>query len=80
MEVEEYMRLGMDPWNALSTTTSLAAELCGIDDHTGKMKVGYEADLIAFPDNPIEDSRALQDVIMVMSNGNMSLLRLPFGK
>ena len=80
MEVEEYMRLGMPPWTALSTTTSLAAELCAIDHYTGKLKVGYEADLIAIPDNPIEDPKALQDVIMVMSNGNMSLLRLPFGK
>ncbi len=80
MEVEEYIRLGMPPWEALKTTTSLAAELCGIDKITGKLKIGYEADLIAVPDNPIEDPKALQDVIMVMSNGNLSLLRLPFGK
>lgn len=79
MEVEEYIRLGMDSWSALKTTTSVAAELCGIETLTGKIKVGYEADLIAVPDNPIEDSKALQDVIMVMSNGNLSLLRLPFG-
>lgn len=80
MEVEEYMRLGMDPWAALATTTSLAAELCGIEEMTGKIKVGYEADLIAILDNPTKDVKALQDVIMVMSNGNLSLMRLPFGK
>ena len=79
MEVEHFRRLGMEEWNALRTTTSLAAELLKIDQQTGKMAVGYEADLIALPDNPITDPKALQDVVMVMSNGNISLLRLPFG-
>ncbi len=79
MEVEEFRRLGMEAWHALKTTTSLAAELLDINSSTGQIKVGYEADLIAIPDNPIEDTKALQDVVMVMSNGNMSLLRLPFG-
>ena len=72
-------KMGMGSWHSLRTTTSLAAELLGIDGYTGKMQIGYEADLIAIPDNPITDAKALQDVIMVMSNGNMSLLRLPFG-
>lgn len=80
MEVEEFMRLGMAPWDALRTTTITAAELLAIADHTGSIKVGYEADLIAIPDNPIAEPKALQDVVMVMSNGHMSLLRLPFGK
>jgi imidazolonepropionase-like amidohydrolase len=80
MEVEEYMRLGMPPWEALKTTTSNAAELLGIDNITGRIAVGYEADLIAIPDNPIEDPKALQDVVMIMSNGNLVLNRLPFGK
>ena len=79
MEVEHFKRLGMESWDALRTTTSLAAELLKIDNLTGKMAIGYEADLIAIPDNPITDAKALQDVVMVMSNGNMSLLRLPFG-
>ena len=80
MEVEEYRRLGMEAWHSLRTTTSLAAELLAINDHTGHMKEGHEADLIAISDNPVTDAKALQDVLMVMSNGNMSLLRLPFAK
>ncbi len=79
MEVEHFRRLGMEAWDALRTTTSLAAELLKIEGQTGKMEIGYEADLIALPDNPITDPKALQDVVMVMSNGHMSLLRLPFG-
>lgn len=80
MEVEEYIKLGMDPWQALRTTTTLAAELLAIDDYTGIIKEGFEADLIALPDNPITDYKALQDVIMVISNGHLTLNRLPFKK
>ena len=80
MEVEEYIKLGMKSWDALHTTTTNAAELLAIQDHTGMLKVGYEADLIAVHDHPVEDPKALQDVLMVMSNGNLVLNRLPFGK
>ena len=80
MEVEAFMRLGMDPWSALETTTLNGAELLGIGDITGQITVGFEADLIAISDNPLDDRKALQDVLMVMSNGRLSLMRLPFGK
>lgn len=80
MEVEHYIRLGMDPWAALRTTTSNAAELLGLQGVTGTLKPGYEADLIAIPDNPINDSKALQDALFIMSNGHIIINRLPFGK
>ena len=80
MEVEHYVRLGMEPWHALRTTTSLAAELLHIDDHTGVIQEGYEADLIAVLDDPSQDAKALQDVVLIMSNGHLVLNRLPFGK
>jgi imidazolonepropionase-like amidohydrolase len=79
-EVEEFIRLGMPVWDALETTTTNAAELIGLGNSTGQITVGYEADLIAVSDNPLEDYKALQDVLMVMSNGNVTLMRLPFGK
>ena len=80
MEVEHYIRLGMDPWHALRTTTSLAAELLGINDYTGFIQEGFEADLIAITDDPSLDPKALQDVLLIMSNGHLVLNRLPFGK
>lgn len=80
MEVEEFIRIGMPVWDALKTTTSNAATLLGISSHTGQIKIGFEADLIAITDNPIQNPKALQDVIMVISNGNLVLNRLPFGK
>lgn len=80
MEVEHFVRLGMDPYKAIKTTTSNAAELLGIEDNTGLIKEGYEADLIAIPYNPLVEITSLQDVIMVMSNGNLVFNRLPFRK
>ena len=80
MEVEEFVKLGMDPWEALKTTTINGAELLGIENSVGKIQPGFEADLIAVVDNPVEEKKALQDVVMVMSNGNLSLLRLPFSR
>jgi imidazolonepropionase-like amidohydrolase len=58
----------------------VGAELLQITDRTGTVTVGKEADLIAVPDNPLEDIRAVQDVVLVISNGVIVLNRLPFQK
>ena len=39
---------------------------------------GYEADMILVPANPLEQIEALQDVLMVMSNGRIVLQCIPF--
>ena len=59
---------------------SVGAELLQISDRTGTITVGKEADLIGVPDNPLEDIRAVQDVVLVISNGLIALNRLPFEK
>ena len=58
--------------------TTSAAELLRIDDRTGRLVEGYEADIIAVPGNPLEDIRVLQDVLLVMSNGQVAVKRIPF--
>lgn len=77
-EVEAFVRLGMTNFDALQTATVNSAELLGVDDRTGRIAVGYEADLILLPGNPLEDVAALQDVVMVISNGQIALRRIPF--
>ncbi len=79
MEVEEFIGLGMNPWEALRTTTVYAAELLEVSDRTGKIEVGLEADLVLVEDNPITEPKALQDVLVVISNGHIVMNRLPFG-
>ena len=79
IEVEHFVRFGMSHFDALQAATVSAAELLQVGDRTGRIAEGYEADLILVPANPLEDVRALQDVLLVMSNGQIALKRIPFG-
>ena len=56
------------------------AELLLIDDKTGTIEVGKEADLIVVTNNPLKNIRTIQDVVFVMSNGEIALKRIPFNK
>ena len=78
LEAEHFVRLGMTPFQALQSATKLGAELLGLSDQTGTIEAGKEADLILLPKNPLEDIMALQDVLVVISNGQLALKRIPF--
>lgn len=79
IEVEHFVRMGMTNFEALQTATTSSAELLQMDDRTGRIEEGFEADLILLPANPLTNIKALQDVLMVMSNGQIALKRIPFG-
>lgn len=79
LEVWHLVRLGLSPFEALQAATVSSAELLGLGDRTGRIAPGYEADLILLPGNPLEDVMALQDVLLVVSNGKVALRRIPFG-
>lgn len=79
IEAEHFVRLGMTNFEALQTATTSSADLLKIGDKTGRIVPGYEADMILVPANPLTDIEALQDVLLVMSNGQLALKRIPFG-
>lgn len=79
LEAEHFVRLGMTNIQALKAATTNAAELLGLSAKTGTIEAAKEADLILLPKNPLEEIMALQDVIMVISNGKIALKRIPFG-
>ena len=72
--------LDFDPLYALQAATSRAAELLGVADRTGSLEEGMEADLLVIDSNPLEQVRALQDPLVIISNGHLVSNRLPFGK
>lgn len=78
IEVEHFVRLGMNNFEALQTATVSSAALLRMDDRTGRIAEGYEADLILVPGNPLDDVAVLQDVLLVMSNGQVAVKRIPF--
>ena len=78
VEVEQFVRLGLSNFEALQTATVNSAELLQLDKTTGRIVQGYQADMILVPANPLQHIEALQDVLMVMSNGIIALNRIPF--
>lgn len=79
-EVVHFVELGLPPLAAIQAATLAAAELLRMDDRIGVLEPGFEADLIAVDGNPIDDVRALQDVLLVVSNGYVVLDRLDFAR
>ena len=79
-EMTHFASLGMTPFEAIQAATTVAADLLGVADRTGRIAPGYEADLVVVNDNPLRDIRVVQDVVLVMSNGRIGMNRLPFGK
>lgn len=79
LEVMYLTQLGLSPFEAIQAATTSSADLLELGDKTGRIAVGYEADMILVADNPLDDVMALQDVLMVVSNGQVALKRIPFG-
>jgi imidazolonepropionase-like amidohydrolase len=79
-EVMSLVELGLTPVEALRSATTVAADLLGLGGKTGAIQAGLEADLIVVERNPLQDARALADVLVVISNGRVALNRLPFAK
>lgn len=78
-EVLSLTELGLTPLEALRSATTVAAELLGLSK-VGAITPGFEADVIVVERNPLQDAKALADVLVVVSNGRVALNRLPFGR
>jgi len=79
VEAEQLVRLGLSNFEALQSATTSSAELLLLQDKTGQINEGFEADMILVPANPLTDISALQDILLVMSNGQLAVKRIPFG-
>jgi imidazolonepropionase-like amidohydrolase len=78
IEIEHLVRFGMSNVDALRSATASSAELLRVDDRTGRIAEGFEADMILVPGDPLQDVSVLQDVLLVMSNGRVAMKRIPF--
>jgi imidazolonepropionase-like amidohydrolase len=66
---------GMSPVDALVAATGLAARACGLDDRTGRLAPGLQADLLAVDGDPLADVAALQRPRLVLARGREVPLR-----
>lgn len=75
-ELEELVGVGLTPMEAIRAATSTAAELLRVDDHTGTVAEGMDADLVVLDASPLEDIRHAQDVLMVVNDGTVAVDRM----
>jgi imidazolonepropionase-like amidohydrolase len=62
--------VGMTNREALRAGTSLAADACAVGDRKGRLRAGYDADLLAVAGNPLTTLSALHDVAAVFRAGH----------
>jgi imidazolonepropionase-like amidohydrolase len=67
---------GMPPMLILQALTSTSAKCLGIEDRTGSIKAGMEADLVVVGSDPLATIEALRDLCMVVNDGVVILDQL----
>jgi imidazolonepropionase-like amidohydrolase len=60
---------GISTGDALASATSIAAEACGLGERKGRLRTGYDADLLLVDGDPTADIDALSRVAGVMAGG-----------
>lgn len=70
-QIDSFIEAGIPAKNILQAMTSNAAQLLGVDKARGYIKVGQFADIIATPENPLDNISTLKQVNFVMKNGKV---------
>ncbi|MEU7765449.1 amidohydrolase family protein [Nocardia sp. NPDC049190] len=67
--LDTFLEAGMTPRRAIASATHIAAEVCGLDDVTGRLRPGLSADLIAVDGDPTQNIASLHHPRFVMAAG-----------
>lgn len=62
---------GVSVTDAVASATSLAAQACGLAGRKGRLKAGYDADLLVINGDPVADIDSLFQVAAVVAHGVM---------
>jgi imidazolonepropionase-like amidohydrolase len=79
-EITHFVEMGFTPLQALQSATLVNAEMLRLETSIGALDPGYDADLIAVEQNPLETIAAILDPLLVISNGRIGLDRLNFAR
>jgi imidazolonepropionase-like amidohydrolase len=63
---------GIPRMDAIKAITSGPAKLLGIDNRTGAIRKGFEADIVVLGSDPMLSMEALKDIRMVLNNGKVT--------
>jgi imidazolonepropionase-like amidohydrolase len=69
--VNSWTEAEVPPKETLQAMTINAARLLGVDGERGAIKPGLAADIIAMPENPLDNIQAVRKVSFVMKDGNV---------
>lgn len=69
--LEDYIKVGMTGREILRMMTTNSARLLGVEKERGSIKENMAADIIATPENPLDNILALKQVSFVMKNGKL---------
>lgn len=69
--IDPWVEAGVSPKEILKAMTINAARLLGVEKQRGLLREGLAADIIAVPENPLENINTLKKVSFVMKNGNV---------
>jgi imidazolonepropionase-like amidohydrolase len=64
---------GISAADALATATSIAAQVCGLGSCKGRLRTGYDADLLLVSGDPLNDMGALTRPAAVMVGGRWAI-------
>lgn len=69
--VDSFAEAGVPNEEILRALTTHAARLLGVERERGFIAPGFYADLVAVPDNPLDNIQTLKQVLFVMRNGKV---------
>jgi len=69
--IDSWVEAGVPAKDTLQAMTINAARLLGVDRERGAIKPGLAADIIATPENPLDNIQAVRKVSFVMKDGSI---------
>ena len=69
--VTSFVEAGVKPAQILQAMTTNAAKLMGMEKERGAIAVGYAADIVATPENPLQSIDTVRHVNFVMKGGRV---------
>ena len=70
-EIDEHVKVGMSPLEAIVSATGESARSCWIDGEVGTLEAGKQADVLVVDADPSQDIAALRNVVDVFQGGEL---------